>query len=1118
MQPVSTQFTSAINTASSVYSLPKVIADFNMNISATVGTVANAGADIGGDPDYFPISSIVQGNRPITGSPKAKIGQAKVTSPVNDVGIHYNTSGKGMLYKYWSTNNVSAGSSSSINGTTAFAISGVSPYVIYASSVWCNKIQLGFDITFAKPKAFNVSITTDGTTWTSVASNQTISSSGQVILYLQNDSSWSETVNDANQLSIKGVRVDILGMNIASVNCNVIEISARLEKDLSADIVDMQVTKSIGNPSLSQPFGLVSANEFSLTLDNSQGTYINTNSGSLFNNILTKNVKLTAFLGISPSTYVKSDVQYVQQGVFYVDTWGDEAAYNAAVTATDFTKFLQTQALLPTVYQNKNAGHIIRIILNSMGFRNFSYWNQNVKDYRLPFFWHTTTDMAWDVITTLCTEGQSIVFFDEFETCQYVTRNAMTTNPTSNSTNSYPPVSGYGQTNQYNLTSVPITVGGNSIASNIIDMSHSYDTQVNQVIVNYQTLSINKDIYGRPLNTSVWTPTDLTTSQTTVNGLTTTPSSTASDDVSIMSGYLSHDMTNNQLTCLIDPAKAELFGFSGYLNIDGEVMAYNGKEYAYYPTTGNTPTIVNVFTQDDVNNINDNLTALVHVGHSNHFTGKLILTARGQWGTTAIAHTVAIGNWTGYKLNGTSNSVNNGIIQQHKSTLTLKGNTKNTNDLHLAKYTGTGLDDNWIQLGTQVLFPKRSVTTTTTSGGVVVDPTGGKGTQAPPVSKKKVTTNGPQNASAGMVVNLNSSKTGGLYIDIKTTEYARKIKSPEVTVFVIDPIIGLQIQQGKGANILIAPEVWYSIDVSVSPAGGGTFNYAIYINSVPVITFQSSVSASNNFGVWGRADTEVRFEYFYAVSSANGSKAYQPALYGLLDRISGGYISNSLSSNVLYKRKKKNANWSQWYAPYFDDFGPYAHEIREFNVLYDSTPCFGPQLYISNDKYLEAIHFNSNAFGATFYVANKNRDQIKTGGVGVMQGTDTEDTGSKNAVTQTAMIYGYVPTQSNQKTLTVNNQTSINNFGVNQLTFDSQWTQTDSEARDLANWCTTYWGFPVETLSGDIWINPATQILDAVYVNYPLKGIAKSFYMTEIVIGWSSGGLVGSVTIQAALI
>lgn len=1077
MQNTSSNFTTKIDTADVIYPQPRLYAEFNLNIS-NPPTITNNGSDVGSDQDYYDISSIIQGNRPAPSVGLAVVGNAQVAGK-GKTNI-YSTRGIGNVYKYYMSNGQSALNSTTISGVTAYAISGIDIQIQYATPLNCNKIVIGFGPN-AQPVAYDVQVqTTVGGSWSTIRSNPSVNANKQLVQYF-NGSTWQDFQTLSSIMTIVGLRLKVYGLNKSESFFSLTEMSCLLEKDISSDIVDMSIEKTISDPDVSKPFGTVSANNFNVTLDNSNSTYINGGS-SIFAGLLVKNVKMIPFLGIDTVDFSGTNMEWIQQGIFWVDSWGNESDYNVSVTCTDFTKFLQEQALVPRAYVNKTVGQILQSIFNMLGFEQFNIWNSLSNDYTLPYFWHNTTDMAWDVITALCTTSQGVLFFDEFGVPQYVSRNSYTDQPAASTNKRYPPPVTYSTADSYVLTSQPLVVGAETVKPNIIDADHEFLTQINQTIVNYQVLSINKDIYGNLTTSSEWTPSDSETTTTTVNGLTTTTTLT-SDDVSIMSGYLSQNMTSSQLFCYLDPTTAALFAFSGYLNIDGEVMSYDAREYAYYATSGTTLTRVWVTTQDQVNNINDNLTNSNHLGHSNYFTGKFRLIARGLWGTSAAAHNVAITNWNGFTFGKGFNAISNpNIIKQYKSTLSLKGTDKDITHINLAEYDGSGFNTKWVQLGTQVMF---------------VD-------------------DGSQNDTAGLFFNLNgTNRNEGIFIDVKTSTYAIKTKQKEITAYYCEGTTYVPLNSG---TMFIAPSEWYQIDVVMRYDTGIFYYYDVYINGNFIFTFHLDFNMTKYVGVYVRADTSARFEYFYGVSTANISKAYEPALYGLLDKINGSYVSNLLSANVLYHHANKSPNWKTWVAPIFDDFGPYVHEIRPFSATFENPPVFGAQIYVSNDKYLDVIDFNANAFSATFYMVNKMRDSINASGVAVMQGDDVSQTDSSNVITQSSFIYGYTPTQSSQKVLTVNNKPSVDAYGINQLTFSSQWTQTDSEATDLGTWCTKYWGQPIETLTSNVWINPACQLMDSVYYNYTQKNIQKPMVLIGINIGWSNNGFTGSVTLQDSLV
>src|SRR5690606_30516185 len=129
--------------------------------------------------------------RPTAGLLKARAGEGAVVQGYADTvrGYRTYTADPDAKYKYWT--------SPAQANTTPYSGGGytlpepVRPHIVYASPVVTNKIYICVENSWARPQKYDIQITTNGTTWTTVASDIVTNDKGQVILYLQNNGTWS---------------------------------------------------------------------------------------------------------------------------------------------------------------------------------------------------------------------------------------------------------------------------------------------------------------------------------------------------------------------------------------------------------------------------------------------------------------------------------------------------------------------------------------------------------------------------------------------------------------------------------------------------------------------------------------------------------------------------------------------------------------------------------------------------------------------------------------------------------------------------------------------------------------------------------------------------------------
>src|SRR5690349_2701060 len=106
----------------------------------------------------------------------------------------------------------------------------------------------------------------------------------------------------------------------------------------------------------------------------------------------------------------------------------------------------------------------------------------------------------------------------------------------------------------------------------------------------------------------------------------------------LRSSDLVRDLTSTGTQLWISATEAAYWPYEAPVNIRGEVMRYKGKEYAYYKKTSLVEYVV-VNSQDEKEKY-DKISPSTKRS-LNKFTGKLMVSERGIFGTDASTHVVA---------------------------------------------------------------------------------------------------------------------------------------------------------------------------------------------------------------------------------------------------------------------------------------------------------------------------------------------------------------------------------------------------------------------------------------------------------------------------------------------
>lgn len=1058
MLPVSAAYRTAYDQSQTLKALPKVIIEWDQNRYAASVSASNAGrADV--EPVNFPITSIIEANRPTRGLIKARVGEARAVGRGSTT--QYKTVGPDASYKYWTSP-----TESDVYGDITL----VNPSVVYSSNVSTNKILIGIETSWAKPSSYTVDISFDGSTWQTIATNPTINADGQIILYRQSSGAWTTTEADF-PINIRGIRLNVSKMNRGNAHLNLITISARLRKDISSDVISLNVDKSSDDASLIFPLGELSANTANVELDNSTARYDAENTSSPYYGLIDENAEVYISLG----TLVNGAYEYVPQGVFYVDSWNlDSDNGTVSIASSDYAKFLQSEQMSPVLFQGKTSGQMIAQILTSVGFNKISLVvGAGDPDTFIPYVWFNEETNVWEAIKSICNATQSTAFFDEYGNFKYVSRNTRYLNTTSPDTTLN-------------------AVNSGATLANLADIQQDFNVEANKIVVNYKPYIANSrqvpvdkitvipaltsitHLRGRqaeqhysedrviktreydniPIDSVLWKP---------------------EDTVTLRAEAMQRPLTETTDSVYVPGQRSVTWPFSGYLNVEGEIMFYDGKEYRYFVNGVATYAIIK--SADEQRRIDD-LVSDLSTSYRNAYTGRLANVKRGQMGTKAVAHSIDIASWQCWRKNSNQTVDSTPVrMTQKESQMILWGYSGDNNETYTMAHRGL-FQDRYRVYGTKIKFARSGYT----------------------------------QGTAGMYWSMQSDRKQAYYVELNLTSHAVNtmkgaIKNVRVYRMMSDGsrrALPNVTADAKGKDYNIVPDQWVSIDVTYEPGTGG---HNIYIDGKLMSSFvdPNGLLPAGTWGPFIRGYTVASFEYFYTHNSSTTPNIEETTF---MNKLTGSFASGYADREV--SRNGKTVNW------YMDDFGPWVHEVREFDVKFDKFPALDANIFMSNDWGCYLMGSNNTPFGAKFWLANASRGNATING-------DDPLTINGSEVKQALIVYGQLILEDETKTLTVKNDISndelenavvtkndsaIRRRGVVELTFDSDWIQSKTQAQALGDFLTAHWSEPVDNITAEGFFSPAIQPGDLVAINFPSRSMTPSthrYYVIGVTLGFDGG-------------
>lgn len=444
-----------------------------------------------------------------------------------------------------------------------------------------------------------------------------------------------------------------------------IELSPRLEVDMSKYVIDLTVTKEISEDSSNPlPLGLISSNMASINFSNipillgrsdvfddgkqnDVTPMSNFAKNSPFKNILVKGAKIIAkFLIVDEEVNEKIPAFHM-----YVDRWVDTIGspdYKISAECSDVIQRLHTTKVRPLYFKNATINEIIFGILDSVGFSEYSFsqlnslnilqglnYNPNSAVYNksqktVPYFWTNKNDSVSETLNELFKCYQISMYVDEYGIVRFSSLNNINQNLRELIEN---------KENLFKLQDYT----DNENKSNILSMNFEVTEPIKEITLKYRqprpTLSdpdfLNKEedknkIFIKKSREVVWEPKQdidvLPFFELAPPGIISRTQNKIKYDPVIVSSSITRTINN----------------YSGYLLIDQEIIKYNGIEYQFStPNNANFSYIDVIKNPSDIKSIINKLIVQYGFSQINYSqTGYLANVERGMFGTTADRHIV----------------------------------------------------------------------------------------------------------------------------------------------------------------------------------------------------------------------------------------------------------------------------------------------------------------------------------------------------------------------------------------------------------------------------------------------------------------------------------------------
>jgi hypothetical protein len=927
------------------------------------------------------------------------------------------------------------------------------PFVYYSRDFLANKVKITVQNYIGVPRNYQIQVLLAGSsTWTTIwtQANGAFPVTGEFKIYYY-DGAWTATPNTTkiqaigaqqitNAVKIRGLRMLVTSMNsfyngFATPNpttqlppansvpldtypsvvqndkvpLEVIEISARLSLDVSESIMNFDTVGALSEEDSALPVGSLIANDAKLSLENYDHTLSFRDINSPLYGWEPKRSHLDMYFATTtPSNQI--EVNRVFLGIMTdVQSNGD----NVDITAMDNSNILQNVRVKNFVTLNKSLVSIISMLLDYAG---VSGWTAHFSNSTVPItsgivhaenpmipYYHAHDQTVFEAISDIAEAYQMSASFDADGILHMYSKEYIFDRAAS-------PV--------YTLT---YNDSGTTLA-NIKGMEVTPGKPINDITVAYDQKYIRKAVSPSSLGEPMWDaqlqPAVSKAWDADTEWLAAAPLVKTLDNVQGVSA---------EGTMTIDQEGGDGLVPEGYLLIDGEVIAYNAKQYQM--KIGSAYTTKWITSQGEYNYWRDKTTT----GGRMFFTGVLRIPkgGRARFNSTLATHTVdTTGTWpytstfNSYKwsapLNGTRLTAATGEATWNYrggSVYNVRGSLANSTaptrngsescirltgptEIEFSNYGATAL--NPISACNNTGHAYLTYTPVKTDGKRVIPMRVGAGVRIlgrVDGSRKSISALGTLGAGGiSMFMNFNSSGMQGWALEVRAT-----VEQPtnNMTLFqIINSVWHVRKQATVICNVWPPDQntsvdttdiSWNHLDLAWFPANHATpGRFVGYLDGKAWVSYTPTVAVAYTawYGPYVRGDSYMDTDYIWWSdrSDPNDIDGYglsndsDPSDYTLEDTINGAGGPPMWWEDGADKIFKKGSWSDQTYTFGLQEFGPIAHAVVVKDIEFDDGPYLNPYVSISNKSEVIVPESDLGPFGGRIVMVNARRRAVSVAG------------------------------------------------------------------------------------------------------------------------------------------
>lgn len=904
MQQIDSFYQTAIESGHHIVGEPLIVAEWNYNQifdPSVVNTPDDQNWAIG--KKYFPAKSVGNSIRPNSTGIMAAITDESYTASENTLGIdgsrYYSIGGDPeQIFIYWMC---PTPSHSEVKGATGNSETDDELPIEYEVDRGTLILDYGEYVNVNKIKVlFNLGPTP--VSWSLFAHTQGAPGDGYVEITDINIDPitgraeiWWDGANWVEEQQLDSsifVQVDKLKLVVETIDqpasrLQVIELAACREIDLTDRMVEYSINLTLDDSDFIHPIGNMSSSGGEIVFSNDDLKINNQNPIADFHGLLAGRCQYRTYVKYNLEDY--SGTTWISRtGTMYANDWQQVNEYEYKVELWDIVKILQTKKCPDHLFEYMSIARIVSQILDFIGVDNYALNPEDFDDTGLvKYFWTDGNETVYEVLDRLCRSHQAAIYVDEFGIINLITRKEIA-----------------------NEDDTPVwTFRGETDGAYLPDiqtLSKKYSLQANEVTIKYKQMEAptdTLDITKQPLTSKVWETSDTVVLR--ASPLTRVVSGDGVDH----SPVSDHDVFINSTAVATWPYK-------GKVNLNGELIEYDGKGYQYWNYSNTPPTVTEVllysdedkkkwdqFTYNTFSSADPDGPYSTIGGISsdptkqNRFTGRLFAKVRDANESDRMKeHTIYWDHgWMGMRawLNAPGNSnfptrymepggsvYNMNNLKDYKNKPgwnSVQSRWSVKNSVVTCNNSGTNTRDPFCLIRDLEDTEYREMGTRLRVNGsgyagmifYLSDHTNGYDNETPTLTDPLLATRWYQlTVIATEEVERSGRKINEIYLEVKNGNNITALPS-------------LQASPGSAGKWQIDKNRWYDIDIVVKDAGmkgdtyyAGNTNIEVYVDGQWVDTFTTvdGIRPTGLVGLHARWGTIAEFEYFYATPTTNSQR------------------------------------------------------------------------------------------------------------------------------------------------------------------------------------------------------------------------------------------------------